>query len=259
MIQDLMIFFDVDGTLISSSHPTLPETTLLALRKLQASGYKIGIATGRSKQSLVNTGILSEFDFDGFVLNNGQSIYNGKLELIHEDFFLQETVEQTIELSRRLNIPLVLKGPERFITQPANDDVHRAREFLNNSIPPIRDYRGEKIGAMVAYGPMDYDYCDYLDISEVNVIPGMSSYCDLTLLHSSKRTGIVMLCEKFNCPDYICFGDSLNDVEMLSHAAVGIAMGNGHAKVKEVATFVTTEMEDDGIYNACVELCLIDK
>lgn len=258
MIQDLMIFFDVDGTLISSTHPSLPKTTLKALERLQSSGYKLGIATGRSKQSLIDTGILSQFPFDGFVLNNGQSVYDANLNLIYEAYFPQSTVEQAVELSRKLDIPLVLKGPKRIITQAANEDVYRARAFLNNSIPPVDKYRGEKIGAMVAYGPENYDYHDYSAISGLHAIPGMSSYCDLTLPDASKRTGINILCELFGCDNYIGFGDSLNDIEMLAHAAIAVAMGNGHEKTKEVASYVTSEIEDDGIYNACLHLGLFE-
>lgn len=256
MIQELMIFFDVDGTLISSSNHSLPHKTLLALQELKFAGYKLGIATGRSKQSLIDTGILDQFSFDGFVLNNGQSVYDQHLHLIYEDYFPQDTVEQVIALSKRLDIPLVLKGPKRIITQPANKDVYCARDFLNNSIPPIGIYQGEKIGAMVAYGPMGYDYCDYQTIPGISVIPGMSSYCDLTLPNASKRTGIDILCNLYGCLDYIGFGDSLNDLEMLAHAAVGIAMGNGHEKVKEIASHVTDAIDANGIYNACVHLKL---
>ncbi len=256
MIQKQMIFFDVDGTLISSAHPTLPQSALSALKQLRAAGYKLGVATGRSRQSLIDTGLTRQFRFDGFVLNNGQSVYDANMELIHEDYFSSDTVLMAVELASNLDIPLVLKGPERFITQPANEDVHRARAFLNNSIPPIGKYQGENIGAMVAYGPENYDYRDFKCIPGLNAIPGMSSYCDLTLANSSKKTGIELLCKLYGCDDYIGFGDSLNDLEMIANASIGVAMGNSHDLVKEIANHITSEIEDDGIYNACIHLRL---
>ena len=53
---------------------------------------------------------------------------------------------------------------------------------------------------------------------------------------------------------YIAFGDSLNDVEMLTHAAIGIAMGNAHEDVKAIADYVTTRVSEDGILQALTSL-----
>lgn len=57
--------------------------------------------------------------------------------------------------------------------------------------------------------------------------------------------------------DYIAFGDSLNDVEMLQHARISVAMGNGHKDAKRVADMVTDAVSENGIYNALVRMKLI--
>ena len=48
-----------------------------------------------------------------------------------------------------------------------------------------------------------------------------------------------------------------NDLGMLCTAGVGIAMGNGSDVAKTAADYVTTSMEEDGIWNGCRHLKLI--
>ena len=55
----------------------------------------------------------------------------------------------------------------------------------------------------------------------------------------------------------IAVGDSGNDLEMIKAAGVGVCMGNGSDDVKAAADLVTTDVNDDGIYNAFVKLGLI--
>lgn len=48
----------------------------------------------------------------------------------------------------------------------------------------------------------------------------------------------------------IAFGDAENDIEMLEFCGIGVAMGNAQEKVKEIADYVTTDIDEDGIRNA---------
>lgn len=57
--------------------------------------------------------------------------------------------------------------------------------------------------------------------------------------------------------DTIALGDSLNDMEMIRHAGVGIAMGNAVDALKENADYVTKDIADDGFAHALRQLCLI--
>ena len=67
----------------------------------------------------------------------------------------------------------------------------------------------------------------------------------------SKATGIKKVCELFNInlEDTYAFGDSANDLEMLEFVAHGVAMGDGDQETKDVADYVTTGVEEDGIAN----------
>ncbi|MNT54226.1 putative bifunctional phosphatase/peptidyl-prolyl cis-trans isomerase [compost metagenome] len=46
------------------------------------------------------------------------------------------------------------------------------------------------------------------------------------------------------------FGDGGNDITMLAHTQVGIAMGNANPEVKEIADYITDDVDSNGIWNA---------
>ena len=75
----------------------------------------------------------------------------------------------------------------------------------------------------------------------------------------SKESGLLRLSKHYNIDikDTISFGDAMNDMEILKRAGIGVAMGNAHDKLKEVADMVTDDIDKDGVYNACVKLGLI--
>jgi hydroxymethylpyrimidine pyrophosphatase-like HAD family hydrolase len=57
--------------------------------------------------------------------------------------------------------------------------------------------------------------------------------------------------------DSIAFGDGPNDVEMIQYAQTGVVMGNGFSDLKKVADYVTTDINDNGVWNGMKHLGLI--
>ena len=65
----------------------------------------------------------------------------------------------------------------------------------------------------------------------------------------SKATGIKFLEEYLNIPLKDCYaiGDSSNDLSMLQYVPNSIAMGNSDPLLFDLVSFVTKDIEDDGI------------
>lgn len=72
---------------------------------------------------------------------------------------------------------------------------------------------------------------------------------DVYSFRAGKMKGINVVLEKLNLKweNVIAFGDADNDVDMLTAAHIGIAMGDAPQHVQESADFVTKSLEDDGI------------
>ena len=49
----------------------------------------------------------------------------------------------------------------------------------------------------------------------------------------------------------------MNDIPMLRLSPYSVAMGNAEEDVKNSASYVTTDIDDDGIYNALTHFNLI--
>ena len=55
----------------------------------------------------------------------------------------------------------------------------------------------------------------------------------------------------------IAFGDGENDMGMLDLAGIGVALGNAEEAVKEIADYVTADIDDDGVEKALIHFGLI--
>ena len=77
-------------------------------------------------------------------------------------------------------------------------------------------------------------------------------YYEATAAGVDKGTGLERLCNylKIAPENVMALGDQANDAPMLEYAGIGVAMGNAGENVKEIADFITTSVDDDGITNA---------
>lgn len=77
---------------------------------------------------------------------------------------------------------------------------------------------------------------------------GWTAWLDMAAPGISKASALEALREKLEVQETrtVAVGDGFNDVEMLSWAAVGVAMGQGPQGVKDVADVVTDSIYEDG-------------
>jgi Cof subfamily protein (haloacid dehalogenase superfamily) len=82
---------------------------------------------------------------------------------------------------------------------------------------------------------------------------------DVTVLGWDKGDGLKAVAEYMKVPreNTYAFGDGLNDICMLKSAGHGIAMGNGQEEVKQAAEYVTTSIDDNGVWNGLKHYHLI--
>ena len=70
----------------------------------------------------------------------------------------------------------------------------------------------------------------------------------------SKQRGVEYFCKYFNIDvsETMAFGDGGNDISMLKFVKIGVAMGNAGENVKEIADFVTEEVDNHGVETALI-------
>ena len=78
------------------------------------------------------------------------------------------------------------------------------------------------------------------------------AFVDITAKGNTKQNGIDQFIKRFGfkLEETMAFGDGGNDIGMLRHAGIGIAMGNAKDDVKAAADYVTDSVDEDGIFKA---------
>jgi hydroxymethylpyrimidine pyrophosphatase-like HAD family hydrolase len=78
------------------------------------------------------------------------------------------------------------------------------------------------------------------------------TFADITAKGNTKQKGMDEIIRYFELlrEETMAFGDGGNDVSMLCHAAIGVAMGQASDEVKQFADYVTNSVDDNGIRNA---------
>ncbi|MEI3377383.1 MAG: HAD hydrolase family protein [Coriobacteriales bacterium] len=250
-------FFDYDGTLRSRALDAVPSSARAALDKLREAGHFIALATGRLQSDALE--VLAPCGIDTMVADGGNSItIDGKLVSIE-------------------GLPLA----------PTRDFVHRldgdgwawAVNHENRRTCLTRDERYAGLVKNLYYTPivdpqLDIDRLDPIYKVFVPCKRGAEEAIDFTgvtwarysdeLVYvepTHKSRGIRTMMGLLDAPvkDVVVFGDGSNDIEMFRPEWTCVAMGNAIPELKERADLVTSSVDDDGIWNACVKLGLIDK
>lgn len=253
-----MICFDVDGTLFDNSIGKVSESTIDTILKLQKK-HKVFIATGRSFDAIKELGLLDKIKWDGLILNNGQYIVNKDFETVYAEYLDSNAINEIIELCKndsRLNLSLITEK-DWYLIKESNPQVDETHRFFNVSTPYVKPFNNESVIMALLYTPLNMDYSEFYKIDHVNIIPGVAPYADICVLGSSKYKGIEKMMNYLGEHEYIAFGDANNDLEMIKHAKIGIAMGQGTKEIKEIADFITLSCSDEGITYACEVLNLL--
>ena len=250
-MKDYLLCFDIDGTLRDNVNHQVSESTLKALKLLKRHGYRMIVASGRGIDSLQGTGIMDLIDWDGYVCNNGQDLLDCHGQPLFHASLDDCSVRQTLSIANELGYAVVLKGRPRMISKEPDEYVLESQRFFKNQIPDVGEYHGQEVDAMIVYGPKGYDYAPFLKVEGIQVLPGESTYADLTMRGISKTTGIRYFMDLYGLNHFMAFGDSMNDYDMFKHADISIAMGQGNDKLKSIASYVTYPIDQDGLYHAC--------
>lgn len=252
------IFFDIDGTLISFKTHKMPESTRKALNELRKKGVKLFIATGRSPFAIPSIRHILDFEFDGYVMLNGQyCLIDNKI--IRDEPLPMESFKSILPYMEKNKIACEFLEIDYTYSNLINDRVIELRKFLGNTVSnfPLED-------SSRAESKKTYQLCAYVKENEEKEffenMPGCrgvrwnSLFIDVIPENGGKGEGIKAMLKylKISEEEVMAFGDGGNDIEMLQAVEYGIAMGNAGENVKEAALYVTKDVDEDGIYSALV-------
>lgn len=276
-----IVFLDVDGTLINYE-AKLPESAARAVNEARANGHKVYICTGCSKAEIEQRNLC---DLDGMIGGNGAYVEDNGKVVMHQGLSREE-VKKIADWCNERNLAFYLeansgiycnemmhvKGPETMVKYSLGKgaDLSKAKNSADSFINSFILVKGEeqyrddvnKISFILD------SYQDHLDSKkefpelEANTWGGKGEHAlfgDLGPSGITKKHAIEVLLDYLGADqkDTISFGDAKIDLSMFELCAYNVAMGNGGPEIKEAADYITTDVDEDGLYNAFKYLTLI--
>jgi Cof subfamily protein (haloacid dehalogenase superfamily) len=257
-----ILFFDIDGTILSEKTKQISESTKNAIRKARQNGHLTFINTGRTIEE-IDSYILS-LDFDGYVCGCGTYIeYDKKVLLSNE--LSQELMYSIIKDLREYRIEACLEGVNTiyFDSNSTNQKIKSVRDHMKELHFQLSDWDDSSINfaKFTIWLRHDSNYKAFYQKykGSFDFIDRGQNFYEIVPTGFSKGTGIQFLLNHFNMnlDDAYALGDSANDIPMLSYAKNSIAMGNSDSSILPHVSFITKDVDDDGIEYALKHYCLI--
>lgn len=245
------IFFDIDGTLVSFKTHQVPDSTIKALKQLKKKGIKIFIATGRGKDGLK---VLDEIEFDGYITLNGQYCYD-KDRIIYQNTINPDDLQSLVNYLDTHQVPCgFTEEHDKYYNYRdwRVDEIHR---ITQNDGQPAKDCK-QVITRKIYQCQCFVDEAEEKEL--LKLMPNCISarwhpmFCDISPKGGTKQNGIDKFLEYYHLQlnETMAFGDGGNDIPMLTHVKLAVAMGNSSEEVKKAADYVTDEVDLDGVVKA---------
>lgn len=253
-----MVLFDIDGTLVDAEK-RIPQSAKEAISELKKNGTEVAVATGRP--AFLFDEVCEELGIDSYVCFSGQYVVH-KGEIIYENEIMEDEVTRLHQHAARNGHPMIfMTGEEMKATIGGHPYVTEGLSRLRFAYPETDPEFsvGKKIYQALLF-------CDETSEEGMRCTEDRSRFirwhkyaCDVLPGGGSKAVGINKLLDAagISRANTYAFGDGPNDLEMLEHVSVGVAMENGVPALKAVADYVTDHVERDGVAKGLRHLGLI--
>ena len=247
-----VVFLDFDGTLFSHKTHEIPSSAIEAINKARANGIKVFLCTGRARSEFDQFD-LSMLNVDGMVLCNGQICFDEKDNIIYDNPIEGKLKESLIDIFVNKKLPIYFSNNENLYLNFENEHIRNVQAAVTSDVPEIKEYHGERIYMASIF---------YENDEELNYLKSRCENAQITCWHEGavdvvpegacKSKGIKEIIRYYNIDisETMAIGDGDNDMDMLKECGVGVAMGNSPLFVKEVADYITDDIDENGIYNA---------
>lgn len=256
-----VLCLDYDNTVFDHRAGKIPESAEKALEAVRGK-CRIVLASGRFFNDVWNAPIKELIKPDGIIHSNGSMVESEGL-VLKETFLDPKLQKEVLDLPIPMSFVWVacMKGmvydqSGKTVVQMEGKGAAFRRELYDAGmlyeIPMHALYLDDTVEA----ARLIAENFPGLRTPLMNEITGGA---DVIPSYLSKAYGLTLLLEHWGLgfAETAAVGDSMNDLEMIQAAGVGIAMGNGVSALKEAADFVTADISEDGLKRALEYLELL--
>lgn len=271
-----LIAIDIDGTLLDSNRE-LSEENYLAIQEAKAAGIQVVLCTGRPLRSM--TYLLEKVDLKGE--HDLAITYNGGLiqktstgEVVHEVTLDREDSSAIYGLSQKLNLPVNFIDLDYIYEPPypegrasiynkgvTNIPKDQALQFMDVNIDDlptpftinkaVLSRPAHEIDEVIPAIPAEY-------YEKFNIYKSQDTILEVLPLNVDKGQAMRIVGDMLGLDktQIMGIGDQENDLTLVEHAGMGVAMGNAIDKVKEAADYITKSNDESGVAYAIRKFAL---
>ncbi len=265
-----IVFLDVDGTLINYN-TICPESAKKAVDLARKNGHRVYICTGCSKAEIEQRDLP---ELDGMIGGNGAYVEDAGEVVMHQGLSKAD-VKHIVDWCNERHLGFYLEansgmycndymleqGPATMIKYATGKgaDMAKAQASASGFVNSFIHLSGEDL-YREDVNKISFILSSYQLIANTWGGKGeLALFGDLGPTGITKKHAIEVLLNHLGADqkDTISFGDAKIDLSMFELCAFNVAMGNGGPEIKEAADYITTDVDDDGLYNAFKYLKLI--
>lgn len=247
------VFLDFDGTIFSHKSKTIPDSAYEAIISAQSKGIKVFLSTGRHLNNfqLFN---YRNIKFDGYILDTGQLLMDKDFNVMQVNYISGKNKELILDQFNKKEIPILLRGldNEAYINY-IDESTIKAFDEVDTPLPKIGTYNNEEILVATIFVKDEKEKEQVKSLyKDFNVTWWHKKSADVLSKGFDKMYGVNKLIEYYhlNKDEVLAIGDGQNDLEMISNCSNSVAMGNSIQEIKDAADYTTSDIDDNGLYNA---------
>jgi Cof subfamily protein (haloacid dehalogenase superfamily) len=243
-----IVFFDIDGTITNHEDGSIPHSTIEAIKTLKNKGIKVVAATGRPLSMCKE---LQDLGIETFITANGGYVKHIQ-EVIHKVPMDKSIIQEVMEFAKLENNGLSFYTEEfsmNGVTEEAIITALKGTLSLNEYPETNGSIHKEDVFLLCLFANDEAVKKYKLKFPHLTFKRWHPYVLNVLQEEVSKSLAIMKTLDFFGIDksEAIAFGDGENDIDMLELVGLGIAMGNGNQKLKNVADFVTKSSSEDGI------------
>lgn len=264
MMDIKMLAFDMDGTLLNSEK-MVSRGTSLELERLNKEGIKIVLSSGRLHKSIEAYAKIMPFKCS-IIATNGGVVTDEDGNRVYEKPMDIEAFLNVIDLLYDYKMNFHFYGINEFYRLKGTTSLNNYSRVPKNIKDTIDIVEFENIGQVkesanknsyfkVLLVEEDKKYLEEVreELKKINGVKISSSWAnniEIVPEGINKASSLEYLCKNygFSLDNLMSFGDNNNDIEMIEHSKVGVAMSNATNELKQKSNFITDfDNNHDGI------------
>ena len=261
----MVIFFDIDGTIIDDKTHEIPPSAIRAVEQLKENGHIPIVNTGRPFFQVDPR--VKEMAFRGFACGCGMEVQLDGSWLVRSKPS-PALRRKSVEASRKYKMCSFYETQDGGILLDGAHSVHpimsKEVERLRRAGFPIHHLEDEEEPDFVKFVTFAGEGGDVAGFKsemekDFTIIDRENWMFELVLKGFSKAAGMELILRHLgvDAEHTLAIGDSTNDLPMFRLAGHTVCMGGGMDEVKKICDYVTAPVLEDGIEKALIHFGLI--